>query len=113
MMPPASPAANMGMAGTSLSDGLSYCQDLSRDVDRRNSAQSERSQICYHDRKLYRHGSRDRENIALISRVLGIELSVIDRGLILGRWVRRIFVLVRDIAKMIQKGGRGCVGGTP
>src|SRR5258707_13798802 len=58
MMPPASPAANMGMAGTSFSDGLSYCQDLSRDVDRRNSAQNERSQICYHDLKLYRHGSR-------------------------------------------------------
>src|SRR5260370_3782177 len=58
MMPPASPAANMGMAGTSLSDGLSYCLDLSRDVDRRNSAQNERSQISDHDRKLYRHGSR-------------------------------------------------------
>src|SRR5260370_9794642 len=58
MMPPASPAANMGMAGTWLSDGLSYCLDLSRDVDRRNSAQNERSQISDHDRKLYRHGSR-------------------------------------------------------
>src|SRR6202023_36121 len=55
----------------------------------------------------------DRKNIPLICRVLGIELSVIDRGLILGSWVRRIFVLVRDIAEMIQKRGRGCVGGTP
>src|SRR5260370_19434705 len=55
----------------------------------------------------------DRKDIPLISRVLGIELSVIDRGLILGSRVRRIFVLVRDIAKMIQKRSRGCVGGTP
>src|SRR5258708_13609741 len=55
----------------------------------------------------------DRKNIPLISRVLGIELSVIDRGLILGRWVRRIFVLVRDIAEMIQKRGRGCVWDPP
>src|SRR5258707_2990030 len=55
----------------------------------------------------------DRKNIPLISRVLGIELSVIDRGLILGRWVRRIFVLVRDIAEMIQKRGRGCVWDSP
>src|SRR5260221_11262956 len=58
MMQPTSTAANMGMAGTSFSDGLSDWQVLSHDVDRRNSAQNERSQICYHDRKLYRHGSR-------------------------------------------------------
>src|SRR5258707_1999776 len=55
----------------------------------------------------------DRKDIPSICRVLGIELSVIDRGLILSSRVRRIFVLVRDIAEMIQKRGRGCVGGTP
>src|SRR5580692_5055687 len=55
----------------------------------------------------------DRKDIPLIRRVLSIELSVVDCGLILGSWVRRILVLVRDIAEMIQKRSRGCVGGTP
>src|SRR5271165_5317375 len=81
----------------------SDCPDSLLFSSRRSFAGNERSLTSSYGRRFLSHGYPRSRKCSAITRVLGVELRVVHQGLILAIRIRRIFVLVDEVAQMIQK----------